>query len=81
MATAGRTAAEQAHIDAELGALRFHWGSAYKIEFSDEDGWHAKRLDGRGGWLTGADPEALYKAITDDYTLKPVARSYAPPDE
>jgi len=60
MATAGRTAAEQARID------------------SDEDDWHAKRRDGLGGVLTGADPEGLYKAITDDYALKPVPRSYMP---
>lgn len=78
MATAGRTAAEKAFIDAELEALRFHWDTAYQIEFSDEHGWRAKRLDGLGGWLAGADPEELYKAITDDYTLRPVPRSYAP---
>jgi hypothetical protein len=78
MTTAGRTAAEQAHIDAELEALRWNWGDAYRIEWDEENGWRARRLDGLGGWLTGADSDELYKAITDDYSLKPVPRSYAP---
>ena len=73
MATAGRTA-EKARIDSELEALRFHWGEAYQIEFSDEQGWRARRLDGLGGWLTSSTPEELYKSITDNYATKPVPR-------
>ena len=81
MTTAGRTAAEQAHIDLELEALRFHWDTAYQIEFDDEHGWRARRLGSQRGWLTGANPDELYKAIREDYSLWPVPRSYAPPDE
>jgi hypothetical protein len=73
MSPAGRTAVEQALIDAELDGLRWNWDTAYQIEFSDEHGWRAKRLDDLGGWLTGA--------ITDDYAFRPVPRSYAPPGE
>ena len=78
MTPAGRTAAEKARIQSELEALRFHWDTAYEIEFDDEHGWRARRRDGLGGVLTGADPDELYKAITDDYSVKPVPRSYAP---
>ena len=81
MSPAGRTAVEQALIDAELDGLRWNWDTAYQIEFSDEHGWRAKRLDDLGGWLTGADADELYKAITDDYAFRPVPRSYAPPGE
>lgn len=81
MSSAGRTAAEKALIDTELEALRFHWGDAYEIGYDDEHGWQARRRDGQGGALTGADPEGLYKAITDDYSPNPVPRGYAPPDE
>ena len=80
MNEAGRTAAEKALID-ELAALKFHWGSAYEIGHNDEHGWHAKRRDSLGRVLAGADPNELYKLITDDYMLRPVPRSYAPPDE
>lgn len=72
--SAGRTAAEKALIDAELEALRFHWGEAYQIEFSDGHGWRARRLDGQGGLLTGVDSEGLYAAIGGDYALRPVPR-------
>ncbi len=81
MTSAGRTAAEKALIDTELEGLRWNWGDAYQIEFSNEHGWQARRRDGQGRWLTGADPDELYKVITDDYRLKPVARNYAPADE
>ena len=64
MTTAGRTAAKQALIDAELEGLRWNWGDAYEIEFSDEHGWRARRRDGQGGWLTGAGADELYKVIT-----------------
>jgi hypothetical protein len=78
MSSAGRTAAAKALINAELESLRWNWDTAYQIEFSDEHGWRAKRLDGLGGWLAGADPDELYKAITDDYSIRPVPRSSAP---
>jgi len=78
MATAGRTATEQTRINSDLEALRFHWGDAYEIGYDDEHGWQALRRDGLSGVLTGADPEGLYKAITDDYALRPVPRSYMP---
>jgi hypothetical protein len=78
MSSAGRTAAEKVFIDAELEALSFHWGDAYEIEFSDEDGWRAKRRDGLGGWLTGADSDEMYKLIGEDYSLRRVPRSCTP---
>ncbi|HUC25025.1 MAG TPA: hypothetical protein VMA73_20130 [Streptosporangiaceae bacterium] len=78
MTPAGRTAVEKALIDSGLEGLTYNWGSAYEIEFSDEHGWRARRRDGLGGWLTGTNPDELYKAITDDYALKPVPRSYMP---
>ena len=78
MATAGRTATEQAHIDAELEALRFHWGDVYQIEFSDEHGWRGRRTGSQDGWLTAADPDGLYKAIRADYALPPLPRRNAP---
>jgi len=80
MATAGRTATEQAIIDDELAALRFHWDTAYQIEFDDEHGWRARRIGSQHGWLTAADPDGLYKEIREDYSALPVPRSY-PPDE
>jgi hypothetical protein len=78
MTTAGRTAAEQAIIDDELAALRFHWDTAYQIEFDDEHGWRARRLGSQRGWLTRANPDELYKAIREDYSLQPLSRRRAP---
>lgn len=77
MTTAGRTAAAKALIDAELEALRFHWDTAYEIDWNEEHGWRARRRDGLGEVLTGADPGDLYAAIGTDYDAKPVPRSYA----
>jgi hypothetical protein len=77
---AGRTAAGSALIDAELEALRFHWDTAYAIEWGDEHGWRARRLDGLGGWLTAASPDKLYDVIAADYALRPVPRSVTPVD-
>jgi hypothetical protein len=76
--SAGRTAAQQALIDDELAALRFHWGDAYEIELDDEHGWRARRLSSQRGWLTGVNLDELYKAIREDYTLQPVPRSFTP---
>jgi hypothetical protein len=78
MTTAGRTAAVQAHIDAELEALRFHWDTAYQIEIDDEHGWRARRLGSQRGWLTAANPDELYKAIREDYSFQPVPRTFTP---
>ncbi len=71
---AGRTADEY-----ELQALRYNWGSAYEIDFSDEHGWRAKRRDGTGE-LTAATPDGLYGAILADYSDRPVPREFAPPE-
>lgn len=81
MGEAGRTAASKALIESELESLRWHWGDAYDIGLDDERGWHAKRRDGLGAVLTGADPDELYKLITEDYSARPVPRSYVSPDE
>ena len=81
MGEAGRTAASKAQVESELEDLRWHWGDAYDIGHDDERGWRAKRRDSLGGWLTGADPDELYKLITEDYSARPVPRSYAPRDE
>jgi hypothetical protein len=51
--------------------LRWHYGDAYTI-FSDP--WRARRRDGKGGWLTADDPEALLQAIREDYRRDPVSR-------
>jgi hypothetical protein len=78
MATAGRTATEQAIIDDELAALRFHWDTAYQIEFDDEHGWRARRIGSQHGWLTAADPDGLYKKIREDYSPQLLPRRHAP---
>ena len=78
MTPAGRTAAEKVLIDCELEALRFHWDTAYRIEFDDEHGWRARRLGSQRGWLTGANPDELYQLIREDYSALPMPRSYAP---
>ncbi len=57
-----------------LEALRWHWGDAYEIGHDDEHGWHAARRDQIGGLLTGAGPDELGHAITEDYAFKPVPR-------
>jgi hypothetical protein len=59
-----------------LAALRFNWGEAYEISHDDEHGWHARRLDGLGGLISGSDPEGLRAAIWEDYGLKPVPRGF-----
>lgn len=74
MSEAGRTAAARRAIENELEDLRFHWGEAYEVRHDDEHGWLAQRIDGQGGWLNTATTDELYKAITDDYTARPVSR-------
>ena len=55
-----------------LVELRDHWGSAYEI--TDRPGWRARRRDGKGGWITAPDAEALLGAIRADYQADPVSR-------
>lgn len=57
-----------------LAALRWGWGEAYQIGWDATRGWWAARRDGRGGDITVGDPDQLWKAILDDYTLLPVPR-------
>ena len=77
MGEAGRTATEQAFIDSELEALRWHWGDAYEIA-ELPGGWRARRRDGRGGWFIRDTPEHMYQAIHADYHAVPVPRRYTP---
>ena len=62
-----------------LAALRFGWGEAYRIGWDDARGWWAARRDGKGGDITAGDPDQLWQAIVDDYTLLPVPRDPAAP--
>ena len=55
-----------------LAELRHHWGEAYEI--TDRPGWRARRRDGKGGWLTAPDAEALVTVIRADYRADPVSR-------
>ncbi len=71
---AARTATDHA-----LEALRWDWGEAYEIGLDDELGWHARRRDGLGGWLTAPGADELYEAIAADYALKPVPRDMSAP--
>lgn len=75
-AAGGRTADDYA-----LEALRWDWGEAYEIGRDDEHGWHARRRDGLGGYLTGGDHDGLRAAIRSDYTLKKVPRDAAVPGD
>jgi hypothetical protein len=68
-AAASGTADEDA-----LEALRWDWGEAYEIGRDGERGWHARRRDGLGGDLTGADAEELREVIRSDYTHRRVPR-------
>lgn len=56
----------------QLEELRHHWGEAYEI--TDRPGWRARRRDGKGGWITADDAEALLAAIRADYRADPVSR-------
>lgn len=59
-----------------LAELRHHWADAYLID--REPGWRARRRDGKGGWLTAPDAEALAGLIRADYAGNPVPRDGAP---
>lgn len=62
---------------AQLEALRWHWGDAYDIGVDDGDRWWFRRRDGRGGKETAGSPDALRRAIIEDYTFCPVRREAA----
>jgi hypothetical protein len=60
-------------VDRELGELRFHWGSAYRL--SCEAGiWTAARLD-TGASLTAPSSGELWELIRKDYAANPVPRA------
>jgi hypothetical protein len=69
---AGTSAQETA-----LAAVRFGWGEAYRIGWDANRSWWAHRRDNEGGDITAHDADALWKAICDDYTVKPVPRDSA----
>jgi hypothetical protein len=62
-----------------LKALRWHWGSAYSISFSEPDVWTAQRRDNRAT-LRADDPEGLRDLILSDYSANPVSRQVAGAD-
>jgi hypothetical protein len=61
-------------IKSAVAALRHGWGDAYRIGWDAKRYWWARRRDGLGGDITAHDPDELWSAILDDYTLKPVPR-------
>ncbi len=63
--------------DSALEALRWHWGSAYRIARYGEE-WAALRKDGRGGRIEASTPEELNRLIASDYALLPVPRDICP---
>lgn len=62
--------------DAQLDALRWHWGDAYDIG-CDDGVWWFRRRDGLGGGETASGPDALRAAIIDNYIHRPVDRQTA----
>jgi hypothetical protein len=60
--------------NAALDALRWEWDVAYDISV-DEDGWHARRGDGKGSVMTASTPDELRRQIIEDYQFKRVQRS------
>jgi hypothetical protein len=56
-----------------LAELEFHWGSAYHLAVIDGV-CTARRRDGKGGTLTGPDPEGLRLQILADYAALRVPR-------
>jgi hypothetical protein len=72
---AGCAAAFTSTGDAALDALRWNWGEAYEI--GHDTRWWFRRLDGYGGAETAASPDALRKAIIENYLARPVDRDRA----
>ena len=63
-----------AGYETDLGELRWHWGSAYRIQyFTGPRLWLAQRRD-TNETMKAADPTALHDAIVADYTARPVPR-------
>ena len=56
-----------------LGELRWHWGSAYRIDRVGLDRWLAIRRD-TGAALAAETPADLRDLIVEDYTAQPVPR-------
>jgi hypothetical protein len=56
-----------------LAELEFHWGSAYHLAVID-GACTARRRDGKGGILTGPDPQGLRLQILADYAALRVPR-------
>lgn len=65
-------------VDEALAALDYTWGDAYEPAYDEDRGWHALRLDGLGGLITGADPGDLHREIAADYAFMPVRRVSGP---
>jgi hypothetical protein len=68
-AASGTTAGDEQ----ALAALQWGWGEAYVITRDDNE-YHAKRRDGLDGTITEETADALWAAIWEDYSLKPVPR-------
>jgi hypothetical protein len=58
-----------------LESLRWHWGSAYRIEYR-RGRWTAQRRDD-GRVLEAGEPEQLLAVIREDYRRRPVSRDAA----
>jgi len=56
-----------------LGELRWHWGSAYRIDRMGLDRWLAIRRD-TGAVLAADTPTELRDLIVADYIPQPVPR-------
>ena len=56
-----------------LGELRWHWGSAYRIDRVGLDRWLAIRRD-TGAALAADTPTELHALIVEDYMAQPVPR-------
>lgn len=59
-----------------LGALQFHWGSAYAIAGA-AGCWVARRRD-NGRLLYAGSPGRLRELMISDYQARPVPREVAP---
>lgn len=59
-------------VDRELGELRFHWGSAYRLSY-EAGTWTAARRDD-GARLTAPSAGELWELVRKDYGVNPVPR-------
>jgi len=63
---------------ADLDDLRFHWGSAYLIEYFPGSGrWVAQRRDSHAT-MSADGPALLLELIREDYRKHPVPRNARP---